>query len=223
MPALATSPVPSALAFRNNVLLVSAHTVKEPTRPVATDEVLVRRALTGDLSAFEQLVVRHRDVVYRVAARIVGDADADDVAQDAFLRAFNRLSSFRGESPFRSWLLRITHNAALNALARRPRAQPVESAEEMVEPAGGAVAPVRTPVEQLEVSERRERLMVKIALLSPPHRAVLALRDLEGLSYEEIAQVTETPLGSVKGRLHRARGELIDLLRRNTYDWELPR
>jgi RNA polymerase sigma-70 factor (ECF subfamily) len=58
--------------------------------------------------------------------------------------------------------------------------------------------------------------------LSPAHRAVLVLRDIEGLTYEEIAEVTETPLGSVKGRLHRARGELIDILRRNTYDWELP-
>ena len=200
-----------------------AQIVNEPARRIETDEMLVRRALTGDLPAFEEIVVRHRDVVYRVAARIVGDADADDVTQDAFLRAFNRLSSFRGESPFRAWLLRITHNAALNALARRPGLQPVESVEEMIESADGGPPAVRSPVEQLEVSERRERLMLKIALLSPQHRAVLALRDLEGLSYQEIAQVTETPLGSVKGRLHRARGELIELLRSNTYDWDLPR
>ena len=80
----------------------------------------------------------------------------------------------------------------------------------------------RTPAERLEDRERRERLELKIRLLSPPHRAVLVLRDVEGLSYEEIADVTESPLGSVKGRLHRARGELIDILRQNTYDWELP-
>ncbi len=209
--------------IRNNDLPVSAQILSETTRPAATDEVLVRRTLTGDLSAFEQLVVRHRDVVYRVAARIVGDADADDVAQDAFLRAFNRLSSFRGESPFRAWLLRITHNAALNALARRPRLQPVDSVDELIESSDAGAPPVRSPVEQLEVSERRDRLMLKISLLSPQHRAVLALRDLEGLSYDEIAQVTETPLGSVKGRLHRARGELIELLRSNSYDWDLPR
>ena len=221
MTTLAASPLPFGL-IRNNALPVPAQIVNEPTRRIESDEMLVRRALTGDLSAFEEIVVRHRDVAYRVAARIVGDADADDVTQDAFLRAFNRLSSFRGESPFRAWLLRITHNAALNALARRPRLQPVESVEEMIESADGPPA-VRSPIDQLELSERRERLMLKIALLSPQHRAVLALRDLEGLSYQEIAQVTETPLGSVKGRLHRARGELIELLRRNTYDWDLPR
>ena len=222
MSTLAAEPMPFT-GIRNNALLVAAQIVNEPTRPTATDEVLVRRALTGDLSAFELLVVRHRDVVYRVAARIVGDADADDVTQDAFLRAFNRLSSFRGESPFRAWLLRITHNTALNALARRPKLQPVDSVEELIDSSEGGPPPMRSPVDQLEVSERRDRLMLKISLLSPQHRAVLALRDLEGLSYDEIAQVTETPLGSVKGRLHRARGELIELLRRNSYDWDLPR
>jgi RNA polymerase sigma-70 factor (ECF subfamily) len=75
----------------------------------------------------------------------------------------------------------------------------------------------------LEAGERRQRLQAKLRLLPPQHRAVLVLRDIEGLSYEEIADVTETPLGSVKGRLHRARRELADLLRTNTYDWELPR
>lgn len=74
----------------------------------------------------------------------------------------------------------------------------------------------------LEERERRDRLQRKLDLLRPAHRAVLVLRDVEGLSYDEIAEITQSPLGSVKGRLHRARGELIDLLRANTYDWELP-
>ncbi len=193
-------------------------------------------SLAAILEETHGVVVYHEQVIRVIAAvtgcslddadyvrRHLGDADADDVAQDAFLRAFNRLSSFRGESPFRAWLLRITHNAALNALARRPRLQPVDSVDELIESSDAGAPPVRSPVEQLEVSERRDRLMLKISLLSPQHRAVLALRDLEGLSYDEIAQVTETPLGSVKGRLHRARGELIELLRSNSYDWDLPR
>jgi RNA polymerase sigma-70 factor, ECF subfamily len=183
-----------------------------------TDDELVRRTLSGDLTAFERLVDRHRAVVYRVAARIVGEHEADDVAQDAFLRAFHRLARFRRESPFRSWLLRITHNAALDALARRRAPAEEETVEEeTVDPASS-----RTPAEELEVVERRNRLAAKLQLLQPAHRAVLVLRDLEGLSYEEIATVTETPLGSVKGRLHRARRELIEILRANTYDWELP-
>ena len=85
------------------------------------DEELVARSRAGDLEAFASLVERHRDVVFRVAARIVGPEDAADVSQDAFLRAFNRLDRFRGEGPFRAWLLQITHNAALReAGVRRP-------------------------------------------------------------------------------------------------------
>ncbi len=190
--------------------------LQEPV-PVA-DEVLVDRARHGDLGAFAQLVERHRAVVLRVAARVVGPDEAADVSQDAFLRAFHRLDRFRGQGPFRAWLLRITHNAALSALARRPDpAPPPEVLEE--QPADEA----RLPAARLEARERRERLAGKLTLLRREHRVVLVLRDVEGLSYEEIAEVTEMPLGSVKGRLHRARGELIDLLRRNTYDWELPR
>ena len=186
-----------------------------------SDEELVARTRAGDLGAFETIVERHRDVVYRVAARIVGRDGADDVAQDAFLRAFHRLHQFRGDSGFRAWLLRIAHNTALNALERR-RTVPLEDSaeEELAEPARHAG--LRTPAEVLEMTERRERLAGKLRLLPPSHRAVLVLRDLEGLSYEEISEITDTPLGSVKGRLHRARRELIDLLRRNTYDWELP-
>jgi RNA polymerase sigma-70 factor (ECF subfamily) len=183
----------------------------------ADDADLVRRTSRGDLSAFEALVDRHRPVVIRVAARIVGSEEAEDVSQDAFLRAFHRLDRFRGDAPFRSWLLRITHNAALDHLGRR-RAEPVdpETLDES-EP-----ATTRPPADRLEVRERIERLERKLHGLSPQHRVVLVLRDAEGLSYEEIADITDTPLGSVKGRLHRARREFVYILRANTYDWELP-
>ena len=164
-------------------------------------------------------MTRYRALVLRVARRVVGPDDADDVSQDVFLRAFHRLGQYRGESPFRAWLLRIAHNTALNAVARQrptPRAEvPDEEADEL--------SPTeRTPAEALEESERRERLLLKLREVPPAHRTVLVLRDLEGLSYEEIAEVTQAPLGSVKGRLFRARRELIEVLRRNTYDWGLP-
>ena len=178
------------------------------------------RALAGDLDAFETLVGRHYGVVRRVAERIVGPSNADDVAQDALLRAFHRLGQFRRESTFRSWLLRIAHNAALTVLERE-RSRQGDDRDQTFELEAHSSAD-RTPVDQLEFAERRDRLAGKLRLLSPAHRTVLVLRDLEGLSYEEIAVATETPLGSVKGRLHRARRELIDLLRANTYDWELP-
>jgi RNA polymerase sigma-70 factor (ECF subfamily) len=180
------------------------------------DAELVRRTTRGELSAFEQLVDRHRPVVVRVAARIVGSDEAEDVSQDAFLRAFHRLEKFRGDAPFRAWLLRITHNAALDHLGRR-RAEPVDPTT-FEEQAGS-----RPPAEQLELRERIERLERKLHGLSYQHRAVLVLRDAEGLSYEQIAEITDTPLGSVKGRLHRARREFVEMLRANSYDWELPR
>lgn len=184
------------------------------------DPQLVERTLAGDLRAFEELVERHGDVVFRVAARVVGREAAEDVAQDTFLRAFHRLDRFRGEGSVRSWLLQIAYNTALNAQARRVP-QPVGTASE-VEPADPPPGSARSPASALEEGERRERLELKLRELTGEHRAVLVLRDLEGLSYEEIADLTESPLGSVKGRLHRARNEMIEIMRRNSYDWELP-
>jgi RNA polymerase sigma-70 factor, ECF subfamily len=185
---------------------------------MSSDERLVGRARAGDLESFEELVDRYRDLVVRVAARIVGASDAEDVAQDVFLRAYHRLEQFRGQAPFRSWLLRIAHNSALNALEKKRRKEdPHETREEFeVEDPG------RRPADELEVSERAERLALKLHEVQPSHRTVLVLRDVEGLSYQEIAQITDAPIGSVKGRLHRARRELIEILRQNTYDWELP-
>jgi RNA polymerase sigma-70 factor (ECF subfamily) len=142
------------------------------------------------LDCFATLVERHSDVVYRVAARIVGPDEASDVSQDAFLRAFNRLDQLSDAGGFRAWLLQITHNAALSNASRR-RPEPIDPTGESS--SGGEE--IHTPALALEQHERVARLEAKIR---------------------------NTPLGSVKGRLHRARRELIDLLRRNTYDWELP-
>ncbi len=203
---------------------MQAHAAPIPL-PGAPERVLVARALSGDMNAFAALVDAHAAVVLRVAARIAGRDAAEDVSQEAFLRALHRLRQYRGDAPFRAWLLRITQNAALDHLertGRMPTTVPTDDED------GGAHDPVevdvdRLPADRLELDERRARLEDKLARLSPAHRAVLVLRDLEGFSYEEIAAATESPLGSVKGRLHRARRELIDLLRRNTYDWGLPR
>ena len=185
-----------------------------------SDDILVERTLRGDLRAFEQLVERHRGVVFRVAARIVGPEDAADVSQDAFLRAFHRLSDFRGDALFRVWLLQIAHNAAINT-ATRKRPQPVDSQLALGESSDPSDRE-RRPVESLERREQEQRMQLKLGSLRPSYRSLIVLRDIEGLSYEEIAELLEMPVGSVKGRLHRARGELIELLRNNTYDWDLP-
>ena len=186
---------------------------------IDSDESLIARTLQGELHAFEKLVERHRDVVFRVASRIVGAEDAIDVSQDAFLRAFHRLDRYKGAAPFRSWLLQITHNAALDSLARGKRQRTEPPPEQDAVPDRD---PQRQPVSELERRERQQRLELKLRLLREDYRSLLVLRDLEGLPYEEIALALDMPLGSVKGRLHRARGELIELLRNNTYDWELP-
>jgi RNA polymerase sigma-70 factor (ECF subfamily) len=191
------------------------------TSIVQDDRDLVRRARGGDLDAFGELVERHRDVVHRICARMVGRHDAEDVTQEAFLRAFHRIERFRGEASFRTWVLRIAHHAALDALQQRKRhARSAAEGDDDLEQVAGP-AP-RSPADALEESERRERLELKIRQLRPVHRSVIVLRDVEGFSYDEISELTDQPLGSVKGRLHRARGELIDLLRNNTYDWNLP-
>src|SRR3954462_10710659 len=114
--------------------------------PPSDDADLVRRSTRGELAAFEALVDRHRPVVVRVAAGIVGADDAEDVSQDAFLRAYHRLERFRGDAPFRSWLLRITHNAALDHLARR---RPVPVDPEMFDAAQESAG--RRPAERLEL------------------------------------------------------------------------
>lgn len=186
------------------------------------DAELVRRCRAGDMTAFDELVARHQDVVMRVASRIVGPDESEDVAQDAFLRAFHRLGRFRGEGSFRSWLLQIARNSALDSLSANRRRAAMSNLLH-AEADEGEERGTRVPARELEVTERRERLRSKLRLLSDVHRTVLVLRDLEGLSYDEIAETTDAPLGSVKGRLHRARAELADLLRRNTYDWGVPR
>jgi RNA polymerase sigma-70 factor, ECF subfamily len=187
--------------------------------PAEGDHAYVQATLRGDLRAFEALVERHRDVVFRVASRIAGREDAEDVSQDAFLRAFHRLERFRADASFRAWLLQITHNAAVDHLARR-RPEPLADAGEHSE--GPEHEVTRLPAERLESRERIARLESKLRGLSHEHRVVLVLRDVEGLSYEEIAGITEAPLGTVKTRLFRARRDLIEMLRTNTYNWELP-
>ena len=196
-----------------------AHFASGAIQVTEPDEILIAKTLRGDLDAFGGLVERHREVVFRVASRIVGREDAEDVSQDAFLRAFARLDSFRGESTFRTWLLQITQRVAFRAVARSRRRGAEDDVALQEQPDRDAS---RHPATELERRERQQRLELKLALMRSQYRALIVLRDVEELSYAEIATVLDMPIGSVKGRLHRARGELIEMLRNNTYDWELP-
>ena len=134
-----------------------------------SDEDLVRRTLAGDLAAFESLVERHAAVVHRVA---------DDVTRDAPPRASHRLARYRGEGAFRSWLLQIAHNTAVTAFRKNPDL--VSRVEES--PSGDGL-----PAERLEPREPIARLRLELATLRPERPSGLVLRDVEGLSYDEVA------------------------------------
>lgn len=165
------------------------------------EAVLVSAARDGDLEAFEALVRRHQHAVYRVALRMLGsEADAEDVAQDAFVHAWRSLGRFRGDSAFGTWLYRITTNRALNALASR---RPAVELEERVAPHA------ERPERVLERREQLEAVTGALLRLAPEQRALLVLREFEGLSYAELAEVLGVPERLVKGRLHRARTALV--------------
>jgi len=180
-----------------------------------TVEELVRNAAKGDEIAFAELVRLHEKKVYNLALRMCGNAeDAADVAQDAFLAAWRGLPNFRGESGFATWLYRLTGNAAVDLLRRTKKLRGDVSLDD--EDAG--INPVdRTPglQELAESSELREAVMSGLSQLSDDHRQALMLREIQELSYEEIAAALGVDLGTVKSRISRARGALRKILRRS--------
>jgi RNA polymerase sigma-70 factor, ECF subfamily len=177
------------------------------------DAVLVDRARRGDVAAFEQLVRQHRDRAYGVALRICRDRDdADDVTQDAIVRAWRALPDFRGDARFSTWLYRIVTNLALNRVTRA-RERPSDT---LPETATGAIDdPARRTVE----ADRLAVVLAAMERLTPEQRACLVLREVEGLSYDELAVVLDTTVTAVKGRLFRARQDLAQVLAR--YDDEV--
>jgi RNA polymerase sigma-70 factor (ECF subfamily) len=167
------------------------------------DDALVRRARAGDREAFGRLAERFQAPVYRVVRGIVGDAaEAEDVAQEVFLKAYGALGRFRGESGFFTWLYRIAVNEALRAARRR---RPAATLDEGLPVEAPRPEP---PDEDGPSVALLERLLRK---LPEEFRAIVVLRDLEGLSYRDLAEALEIPLGTVESRLFRARRELREL------------
>jgi RNA polymerase sigma-70 factor (ECF subfamily) len=181
------------------------------------DLEFVRRASSGDVDAFNGLVERYQTLAYNVAYRTLGDREAAaDATQDAFLSAFNGLAGFRGGS-FKSWLLRIVTNACLDAL-RRTQRRPTTSLDQMMEAPGGEdVATDPGPQPEVEALRREMGTEVQRALLQLPfdQRSTVILCDLQGLSYDEITQVTGAAIGTVKSRINRGRLKLRELLAPN--------
>lgn len=178
---------------------------------------LVEAARRGDVESFNALVRLYEGRVYNLCYRMLGDADsAADAAQEAFLSAYRNLRSFRGGS-FRSWLLRIATNACYDSLRARKRRPAVSLEASADDEDAASPLQVPDPAESPDDTALRRELAGAIqeglASLPDDQRAVLVLSDIEGLSYEEIASVTGTNLGTVKSRLSRGRSRLRDVLR----------
>jgi len=184
---------------------------------VKEDSALIQEVLCGSPVAFGRLVEKYQDRLYDTMLHFVGDADETmDVVQEAFIHAYLNLKSFQGESAFYTWLYRIAFNIAATYHRRR---KPVQSMDRLYAETGHESAdPGCSPVLQVEQEERARKVRQAIATLSEDHRAVLILRDLDGYSYEEIAQILAIPIGTVRSRLHRARLELRERLKSSEYD-----
>ncbi len=185
-----------------------------------TDDELIARVLAGDDDAYATLVARHTDLVYTIVLRVVRDEDdADDVTQEAFVRAYRALPRFRGDSKFSSWLYRIAVNRALTHLKRRKRrAATVDIA------AGPHVEAEAVRSDRWENPERlvldkelRHEVRDAVGTLPPRYRVVVTLFYLEERSYKEVAEILGIPMGTLKTHLHRARALLKKALtdRRN--------
>jgi RNA polymerase sigma-70 factor (ECF subfamily) len=181
-----------------------------------TDDDLVKLSKAGDEQAFGDLMVRYQSKIYRLARRMTEtDEDAEDVLQEAFIKAFRSLQSFKGRSKFSTWLYRITVNLALMKLRRKKLNalsldEPVTTDEGSVQRDVEDVTP--DPLAQLIETEHQEILDEAVGGLTPPHRVVFVLRHIEGLSTEETAKILKISVPAVKSRLHRARLELQEKL-----------
>lgn len=179
------------------------------------DQELIDDCLAGRTEAFGRLVVRYQDRLYNTLVKILGSADdARDVVQDAFVHAFQKLSSFRGQSAFYSWLFRIAMNAAISEKRKTRRINAsLDSAREQAGIEPSDEHPETQPSHSLELSERQALVHTALSQLSEEFRTVIVLKEMEGMKYEEIADVVGCPIGTVRSRIHRARSEMRDKLR----------
>jgi RNA polymerase sigma-70 factor (ECF subfamily) len=177
------------------------------------DQQLVQRVQKGDKSAFDLLVLKYQHRVLKLVSRFVSDAaEAQDVAQEAFLKAYRALPSFRGDSAFYTWLYRIAINTAKNTLVSNRR-RPVDFDLDLQDPEQydrqARLKEVDTPEGVLLTEEIREVVERAMEQLPEDLRTAIVLREIEGLSYEEIAEAMDCPVGTVRSRIFRAR-EAID-------------
>jgi RNA polymerase sigma-70 factor (ECF subfamily) len=178
---------------------------QDPRGEKLDERHLIRRILAGDAAAERELYNAHVDRVFRLAYRMTGDStQAEDLTQDTFIRAFDRLIDFRGEAPFAGWLHRVATSVILTGLRKRKRLQSVESIRDDLEWAAGA-----SPLSDLDLKRSLDRA---VDGLDDNHRLVFVMHDMEGYTHQEIATAVDAPVGTIKARLSRARQKLRDAL-----------
>ncbi len=175
------------------------------------DDILVQRSKNGDLDAFDELVRKYESKIYTVAYRFTGShADANDLAQETFIRVYQSLGTFRGDSSFATWLYRIAANVCRDELRRQQRRKKV-SLDEIMSNTGGNLYladDALSPEESMERSELQRAVQKCLNTLTDEQRLILVMREMQGLSYEEIAASLDCSLGTVKSRLNRSRQAL---------------
>jgi RNA polymerase sigma-70 factor (ECF subfamily) len=184
--------------------------------PSMEDVALWKASQRGDMRAFEELVARHRDKIYaRAFSMIRNEEDAIDLSQEAWVKAWQRLKQFQGDSSFLTWMTRIVINLCLDRL-RKMKRERAESIENLEEESGGVErqmpAVTVNPTERLERSELRQRIDKALGQLSYEHRTVLILHEFEDLEYKEIAKRMQCSIGTVMSRLFYARRKMAVLM-----------
>lgn len=178
-----------------------------------SDRLLVERTQKGDLRAFDLLVLKYQSRVMHVVMRFIRDADeAEDVAQEAFIKAFSAINNFRGDSAFYTWLFRIATNAAKNHLVARGRRTPVldvDIDDAMLQAENERLVEDESPQAALETQELEAVIKQAVQELPEDLQTALCLREFDGLSYEDIAVIMNCPIGTVRSRIFRGR-ETVD-------------
>jgi RNA polymerase sigma-70 factor (ECF subfamily) len=185
-------------------------------RAERSDQELIAATLARDTAAFGELVRRYQNRLYGALVHMLGSTeDARDVAQDAFVLAFQKLTTFRGDAQFYSWLFRIAMNAAVNFRRKnRSLGLSIDGSKERTgsEPLDGNRD--TRPEQPLELAERQRIVRDALSQMTEEFREALILAEMEEMSYEEIAQILQIPIGTVRSRIHRGRAELREKLRR---------
>jgi RNA polymerase sigma-70 factor (ECF subfamily) len=182
------------------------------------EKLLLERAKTGDIAAFEELIECYQRKIFNIALRIVGNYDdANDLAQEVLIRIYKSIANFKEQSSFSTWIYRITTNVCLDEIRKRKNRKVISLDEEIKVEDGEMqrqiVSSDPLPEDAAEVGELRELVNGAIRSLSEEHRMVIVLRDIQGFSYDEIAEMLKCPEGTVKSRINRARLALKNVLK----------